>query len=79
MSYAIMAHRCNTFLRTYRATRPLNILYIDGNSASLTSTGTIDSQDLLIYGYVKRRATFFDDYERAANLCEFESLKPGCG
>ena len=71
MSYAIMADTCNTFLRTYRATRPLNILYIDGNSASLTSTGTLDSQDILIYGYVQKRAIFVDEYERAENLCEF--------
>lgn len=61
-------------MRTYRAARPLNILYIDGNSASLTGTGTLDSQDILMYGYVKPRKSFFDEFERADNLCTYTCL-----
>ncbi|KAF8316294.1 hypothetical protein DL93DRAFT_2078013, partial [Clavulina sp. PMI_390] len=75
MSYAIMSMRCTTFLQTYRVIRPLNILYIDGNSASLTSIGTLDSQDILMYGYVKRRTGMFDEFERARNLCTWGATR----
>jgi len=60
-----------TFLRTYRSTRKLGpLLYFDGMSAALTSSGTLDTQSLLIDGFVdKNDRSFFNDYTRAKRLC----------
>ncbi|KZV87034.1 hypothetical protein EXIGLDRAFT_724178, partial [Exidia glandulosa HHB12029] len=72
MSYAIMGPRGGqTFMRTYRSARTLGpLLYIDGMSAALTSTGSLDSQDILLYGHVTETRQF-DEYTRAARLCEW--------
>ncbi|CAE6415776.1 unnamed protein product [Rhizoctonia solani] len=69
MSYGIYGGRQNTsvFLRTYRTTSPLDrLLYFNGLSAALTSSGTIDSQDLLVPG---PSSDPFGDYARAERLC----------
>ncbi|KAH7105194.1 hypothetical protein BKA62DRAFT_669447 [Auriculariales sp. MPI-PUGE-AT-0066] len=70
MSYAIMGGRGGTtFLRTYRTTRALGpLLYLDGLSAALTTSGTLDGQNILIDGYVDDRGSF-NDYTRAQRLC----------
>lgn len=59
-----------TFLRTYISTRPLSVLYIDGMSAALTPTGTLDSQHILLYGEARDDSqSVWDEYGRGADLC----------
>lgn len=63
-----MGGRGETFLRTYLSARTLGpLLYINGMSAALTTTGSLDSQDLL----VGAGRGIFDEYGRAARLCEW--------
>lgn len=38
------------YLHTYKTTRPLQFLYVDGMSGGKTSMGTLDSQDYLLRG-----------------------------
>ncbi|KIM81237.1 hypothetical protein PILCRDRAFT_505623 [Piloderma croceum F 1598] len=63
-----MGHRV---LYTYTATRPLRALYFDGFSAAKTPEGTLDSQDILLYGEVEDWRHPHDDYDRGALLCEW--------
>lgn len=58
-------------MQTYRVTRPLNILYIDGASAALTFSGTVDSQDVLLHGKVTSLhwRVLYDEVTRAHELC----------
>jgi hypothetical protein len=58
-------------LYTYTATRPLRALYFDGFSAAKTPEGTLDSQDILLYGEVGDWRHPHDDYDRGASLCEW--------
>lgn len=39
------------YFHTYRATRPLNLLYIDGQGVAKCPLGTMDSQDLVLLGW----------------------------
>lgn len=74
MSLAILNGESNIFMRTYRTTRDLSILYLDGSSAVMTTTGTLDLQDVLIDGSVSNRdleSIFLQEYNRAQHLCEF--------
>jgi hypothetical protein len=58
-------------LYTYTATRPLRALYFDGFSAAKTPEGTLDSQDILLYGEVEDWRHPHDDYDRGVSLCEW--------
>lgn len=52
-------------------------MYIDGSSAVMTTTGTLDLQDVLIEGAVSDRdldSVFLQEYSRANRLCWFISL-----
>ncbi|KAI8966699.1 hypothetical protein F5Y11DRAFT_343068 [Daldinia sp. FL1419] len=54
-------------LHIYQASRPLNVLYIDGMAAGKTVMGTVDTQDILL---VANRTRFsFDEWARAGGLC----------
>ena len=56
------------YLHTYATSRDLNLLYIDGESAAKSLNGTLDSQDyILLHDSPRRR--FFDDWNRANDLC----------
>ncbi|EUC61994.1 hypothetical protein RSOL_411850 [Rhizoctonia solani AG-3 Rhs1AP] len=69
MSYGIYGGRQNTsvFLRTYQTTSSLDrLLYLNGLSAALTFSGTLDSQDLLTSTL---DSDPFGDYARAERLC----------
>ncbi|KAK6949940.1 hypothetical protein Daesc_008263 [Daldinia eschscholtzii] len=55
------------FLHIYQASRPLNILYIDGMAAGKTHMGTIDTQDILLA--TNRSRALFDELGRADGLC----------
>lgn len=71
------------WLHTYRATRPLRYLYVDGMSGGKTSMGTLDTQDYLLrsdktMSYTmyeppptgKRAGGPMDERRRAAELCD---------
>lgn len=55
------------YLHTYRATRPLNLLYIDGMAAAKTWYGTLDTQDLLLTHAPGRQP--MDEGRRGEALC----------
>lgn len=77
MSLAILNGESNIFMRTYRTTRDLTVLYLDGSSAVMTTTGTLDLQDVLIEGSVSNRdleSVFLQEYGRAQQLCESFSV-----
>lgn len=57
-------------LYIYTANRPLRALYFDGFSAAKTMQGTLDLQNLLIYGKVDDEHQF-NDLERGQLLCEW--------
>lgn len=72
------------WLHTYRATRPLRYLYVDGMSGGKTTMGTLDSQDYLLRGTrasfafdrnpdkddkVEKHAGPMDERARAVELC----------
>ena len=50
--------------------RPLRVLYFDGSSAAKFPGGSMDSQDILIWGEVKPD-WIFEEYKRLSDLCEW--------
>lgn len=71
------------WLHTYRTTRPLRYLYVDGMSGGKTSMGTLDTQDYLLRSdktttysmdkpphMGKRAGGPMDERRRASELCE---------
>lgn len=75
MSLTILAPEPSSFMQHYRTSRELKVLYLDGSSAVMTTSGTLDLQDVLIEGRFQERDpnTLFDptvEYNRAQNLCE---------
>ncbi|KAI6115591.1 hypothetical protein EDD16DRAFT_1474240 [Pisolithus croceorrhizus] len=55
---------------TLVTTRPLKVLYFDGNSAAKLDSGTMDTQDVLTWGKVLPEKTWMEQ-ERIAALCEW--------
>jgi hypothetical protein len=53
---------------TLAAMRPLKVLYFDGSSARKLSEGTMDMQDIVIWGE-PRPERFFDERDRIDGLC----------
>ncbi|KAG2076636.1 hypothetical protein BDR04DRAFT_1068120 [Suillus decipiens] len=53
---------------TLAATRPLKVLYFDGRSAAKLSEGTMDTQDIVVWGE-PRPERFFDERDRIDDLC----------
>ncbi|KAG2153940.1 hypothetical protein DEU56DRAFT_907406 [Suillus clintonianus] len=53
---------------TLAATRPLKVLYFDGSSAAKLPEGTMDIQDIIIWGE-PRPERFFDERDRIEGLC----------
>ena len=61
---------CNVFMRTYRTTRSLNLVYTDGNSAFLTLQGLwIPKISCDFNGKVRGCRYEFEERERAEGLC----------
>ncbi|TDZ24849.1 Uncharacterized protein Cob_v002500 [Colletotrichum orbiculare MAFF 240422] len=56
------------YFHTYRATRDLKLLYIDGMAAGKTGMGTLDTQDFFLRGL--ESAPGFGEFERARDVCE---------
>ncbi|KAG2145278.1 uncharacterized protein EDB93DRAFT_1087255 [Suillus bovinus] len=55
---------------TLAATRPLKVLYFDGNSAAKLSEGTMDTQDILAWGEVQPERCW-DERPRIKDLCRW--------
>ncbi|KAG0694808.1 hypothetical protein DFH29DRAFT_1006017 [Suillus ampliporus] len=53
---------------TLAATRPLKLLYFDGNSAAKVSEGTMDMQDIVAWGEPQPEQ-FFNEMKRIKDLC----------
>lgn len=51
------------YFHTYRANRPLNLLYIDGMSAGKTDYGCMDTQDMMLLGWPDDGFKFMADEE----------------
>ncbi|OAA58466.1 hypothetical protein SPI_06539 [Niveomyces insectorum RCEF 264] len=62
------------YFHTYRAARPLNLLYIDGMGAGKTSYGCLDSQDYLLLDWPtdgsKHGGLMGSELDRATGLCD---------
>lgn len=78
MAYAITGGTNSSYMLTYQSTRPLTLLYFDGESAALMGLGQLDTQMLHLYGNVSgppRDGTpnwhdFLEpEYRRATGLC----------
>jgi len=75
-SYIIHSRRLGQLdLHTYVSSRPLRIIYLDGQSSSLGTPGFMDSQSVLITGTVPQHfgdhGRYIDaDYARARELCK---------
>lgn len=78
MSLGLMLPRGGeTYLLTYRATRPARILYFDGMSAA-RGPGWLDSQHMFIFGMSpngSKDIAWWDDYGRAAKLCDWATSR----
>lgn len=61
------------YLHMYRANRPLNLLYIDGEAAAKCSLGPMDSQDLILLDTERhnnsRKGFMGHEIQRAQDLC----------
>ncbi|KAH8906259.1 hypothetical protein BR93DRAFT_945692 [Coniochaeta sp. PMI_546] len=75
MSYGIMGSTRNSHLLTYQTTRPVKLVYFDGESAALMGLGQLDSQMLLAFGNVtgppppeEGGRGLWGEYERAKGL-----------
>ncbi|KAL1888233.1 hypothetical protein Sste5346_009707 [Sporothrix stenoceras] len=79
MAYGIMGSARRSWLLTYQTTRPVRVLYVDGESAALMGLGQLDSQMLLLYGNVtgpshddrKGFGGLTDEYDRARGMCDW--------
>ncbi|CAK7238111.1 hypothetical protein SEUCBS140593_010337, partial [Sporothrix eucalyptigena] len=64
------------YFHTYRANRPLNLLYIDGMAAGKTGYGCLDTQDLLLLDWddsdqeKHRGGGWGGEMDRAGGLCD---------
>ncbi|TDZ20512.1 Uncharacterized protein Cob_v006413 [Colletotrichum orbiculare MAFF 240422] len=78
MAYGIMGSTRQSYMLSYQTTRPVKLLYFDGESAALMGLGQLDSQMLHLYGNVsgpvrsgKRWWGMVAEYERAEGLCDW--------
>ena len=53
---------------TLAATRPLKVIYFDGNSAANLPYGSMDTQDLIAWG---RPGDHNDEWQRIGDLCQW--------
>jgi hypothetical protein len=72
MSIGIYGSTGTPVLHTMTTTRQLRVLYLDGHSATLTTTGTLDSQMALLRNHVPTAPSddlTYDEDQRALALC----------
>jgi hypothetical protein len=67
-----------TWLHTFVASRDLHVLVFDGESAALKSTGTLDTQEVLLArkGGVHGGRGWWDEYTRLDQLCKWAEVCP---
>ncbi|KAM7219791.1 hypothetical protein V8F06_004825 [Rhypophila decipiens] len=73
MSVGIYRGSGQSNLHVYSTTRPLNIIYFDGQAATLTALGTLDSQISILQGHVPLYPEYdlvYDEDQRALDLCD---------
>lgn len=73
MSLGIFGATGHSVLHTLVTTRSLKILYFDGQSATSTETGALDSQIALLQGEIPSVPTYnliYDEEQRALDLCD---------
>ncbi|RKU46988.1 hypothetical protein DL546_007556 [Coniochaeta pulveracea] len=60
------------YFHTYRAARPLNLVYIDGMAAAKCGLGTLDSQDFILNDFDTQRPPggMQGEIRRSTNLCK---------
>jgi hypothetical protein len=74
MSLGIFASSGPTVLHTFIPTKPLTLLYFDGQSAVLTPTGALDSQDAVLHGHVDLYPEYqmvYNETYRGDELCQW--------
>jgi hypothetical protein len=72
MSVGIYGGAGQSMLHVYGTARPLNVIYFDGQSATLTLAGTLDSQMAVLQGHVPLYPSYklvYDEDQRALDLC----------
>ncbi|KAK1833603.1 hypothetical protein QBC39DRAFT_400775 [Podospora conica] len=73
MSVGIYGGSGQSNLHVYSTTRPLNIIYFDGQAATLTALGTLDSQMSILQGHVplypEYDLVYDEEDQRALDLC----------
>ncbi|KAL5322667.1 hypothetical protein ACEPPN_010642 [Leptodophora sp. 'Broadleaf-Isolate-01'] len=72
MSMGIYGSAGVTFLHTAIPSRPLSLLYFDGESATLTASGSLDSQTAVLRRHIELYPTddfTFDEHARGQELC----------
>jgi hypothetical protein len=67
-AFVFCRHVCQ--ILTFVATRTLRLAYFDGSSAAKMPSGTMDSQDILIWGEVKPDK-WFEEFSRITDACEW--------
>ena len=73
MSLAIYGSSGAPELHTMTTTKELRVMYLDGHSATLTSTGTLDSQMAILGGHVPKDPSedlVYNENQRAVELCQ---------
>jgi hypothetical protein len=76
MSIGIYGSTGTAKLHTMRTTKELRVIYLDGHSATLTTTGTLDSQIAMLRNHVPADPSeelIYDDHQRAVELCQLAS------
>ncbi|KAI3338109.1 hypothetical protein F4824DRAFT_461164 [Ustulina deusta] len=72
MSLGIFGGSGSSVLHTFAPTRPLRVIYFDGQSATLTETGSLDSQMAILGGQVPGGPAYhhiYNESQRALDLC----------
>lgn len=72
MGIGLRATTVPTHLHTYLTTRPLRMLYLDGQSAVLTTLGTLDAQTALLRSHINPNPGMdfiYDETTRGTELC----------
>jgi hypothetical protein len=76
MSLGIYGSTGTPKLHTMTTTKELRVIYLDGHSATLTSTGTLDSQIAILRNHVPAYPSeelIYNEDQRAVELCQLAS------
>ncbi|KAJ5774086.1 hypothetical protein N7457_008982 [Penicillium paradoxum] len=76
MSLGIYGSTGGPELRTMTTTKELRVIYLDGHSATLTTTGTLDSQIAILRNHIPANPSeelIYNESQRAVELCQLAS------